>query len=75
MTMKFEDCPPYVLSWGKSCGQGVLRKIDSQIIYKFFLAAMYGLQIKEANSILSMPIMYKDGEIKENKIIIPPNMD
>jgi hypothetical protein len=35
MTMSFEDCPPYLLTWGKSCGQGVLRKYLATLLTMF----------------------------------------
>ena len=36
---------------------------------------MYSLQIKEANSILDMPLMYRDGVYHEDAKYIPHNMD
>lgn len=39
------------------------------------LATMDGLVMKEANSILSMPVIYDEGILKENKKTIPANMD
>lgn len=36
---------------------------------------MNGLIIRESNSILSMPVIYEEGILKENKKVIPANMD
>lgn len=36
---------------------------------------MFGLVITEANSLLERPILYKDGELKEDKKVIPTNMN
>ena len=36
---------------------------------------MYSMQIKEANSILEMPVMYADGKYLESTKLIPPSMD
>jgi hypothetical protein len=36
---------------------------------------MQGLIITEANSLLDRPIMYADGELKENQKVIPAQMD
>jgi len=36
---------------------------------------MYGLVITEANSLLDRPLMYIDGELKDNEKIIPVKMD
>ena len=36
---------------------------------------MSGLIIEENNSLLSRPLIYKDGVLKENNIIISSNMD
>jgi len=39
------------------------------------VAPMYGLVITEANSLLDRPLMYIDGELKDNEKIIPVKMD
>ena len=36
---------------------------------------MFGLKITEANSLLDRPLMYIDGEMKDNDKIIPASMD
>ena len=36
---------------------------------------MYGLVVKEANSLLDRPVIYIDGKLKEERKIIPANMD
>ena len=36
---------------------------------------MYGLVITEANSLLERPVIYIDGALKEDKKVIPTNMN
>ena len=36
---------------------------------------MYGLVVKEANSLLDRPVIFIDGALKEERKIIPANMD
>jgi hypothetical protein len=72
MTLMFEGCPSYTLQWLKSCGEDVIRII---LFNLYLIAPMYGLLITDANSILERPIIYKEGELKEDHKVIPTNMN
>ena len=62
MKLGFEGCPEYVIGWQKSCGNDAV-------------GVMNGLIIKENNSILKRAVIFENGEVKDQFIVVPENMD
>jgi len=59
MTLEFEGCPAYMLT----CRRAVEKMyyVNNIISIIFHIAPMYGLVVKEANSLLDRPVIYIDG--------------